>query len=228
MAHKPPTLSTPWAEGPEFHECLQDLPANVALALTKVASKRQWHRGDVILRQGAKQSSVVICEKGRFAAMVAGPDGSDTLLRFLLSGELVGLPSVLAGTPAPSSVVASTDAETLHIERNEFISVLTRFPEGAIGIAVLLSHRLSELFRFVEMTSNRSLGDRVNYALRRLGRRNGEARKDGTTRLKVTQNEIATAAGASRQRVHLELKRLQTQGLISLGYGEIVIKTDKL
>ena len=72
------------------------------------------------------------------------------------------------------------------------------------------------------------MSERVNYALRRLCRRNGEPDKNGMTRLKITQGEIATAAGASRQRVHLELRRLQAQGLISLGYGEIIIKTDKL
>ena len=65
-------------------------------------------------------------------------------------------------------------------------------------------------------------------ALQRLCRRNGKPGKNGTTRLTITQSEIATAAGASRQRVNLELKRLQTLGLIKLGYGETVIMTNKL
>lgn len=228
MDHRPNNASTPWADGPAFHECLQDLPAQVVEALNKVATKRHWRRGDVVQAQGQVQHSVMVCQKGRLAAMVASPSGSDTLLRFLLVGEMVGLPSVLAGTLAPSSVVANSEAETLSIERQAFIQVLTEFPEGAIGIAVLLSNRLSELFRFVEMTAHRTLSERVNYALRRLCRRNGEPDKNGMTRLKITQGEIATAAGASRQRVHLELRRLQAQGLISLGYGEIIIKTDKL
>ena len=50
----------------------------------------------------------------------------------------------------------------------------------------------------------------------------------GITRLKVTQGELADAAGASRQRVHLELKRLESLDLIELGYGQVIIKTDKL
>jgi CRP-like cAMP-binding protein len=78
------------------------------------------------------------------------------------------------------------------------------------------------------MTSHRSLNERVIYALRRLARRNGEPGREGTTRLKVTQGELATAAGASRQRVHIELKRLESLGLIDLGYGQVIIKTDKL
>jgi CRP/FNR family cyclic AMP-dependent transcriptional regulator len=228
MDTQPPHTATPWAEGPQFNECLRDLPAEVAQALTDVATKRLWRRGDVVIRQGQHQGTVVVCQQGRLAVMVAGPSGSDTLLRFVLKGELMGLPSVLADTPASTSIVASGSAETLHIERSAFFEVLRKYPEGAIGVAVLLSHRLAEVFRFVEMTSHRTLTERVTYALRRLARRNGEPDTSGSTKLKVTQDELATAAGASRQRVHLELKRLQSLGLISLGYGEIVIKTDKL
>lgn len=219
---------TPWAEGPQFHECLQDLPMPVQQALRAVGERRHWRRGQVLLQQGQAVSQVVVCLQGRLAVNVAGPSGSDTLLRFLNDGEMFGLPSVLAGTAAPTSVVASGPAQTLQIERGKFIDVLTRHPEGAIGIAVLLSHRLSELFRFVEMTSHRTLTERVRYALRRLARRNGELDATGATRIKVTQAELATAAGASRQRVHLELKQLQASGLIDLGYGLITVKTDRL
>jgi CRP-like cAMP-binding protein len=228
MPAQPPHAATPWADGPQYHEGLHDLPENVTQALMDVGTKQTWRRGEFIQRQGQKQGHVVVCLKGRFAVMVAGPSGSDTLLRFATQSEIVGMPTVLAGMPAPTSIVANGPAETLHILRNDFISVLTRYPEGAISIAVLLSHRLAELFRFVEMTSHRSLNERVIYALRRLARRNGEPGREGTTRLKVTQGELATAAGASRQRVHIELKRLESLGLIDLGYGQVIIKTDKL
>jgi CRP/FNR family cyclic AMP-dependent transcriptional regulator len=228
MSNQPPHDATPWAEGPQYHEGLQDLPPEVAKALMGVGTKRIWRKGDLVQRQGHKQGHVVVCLKGRFAVMVAGPSGSDTLLRFAIEGEIVGMPTVLAGMPAPTSIVASGAGETLHIARSDFVSVLTRYPEGAIGVAILLSHKLAELFRFVEMTSHRTLHERVIYALRRLARRNGEPGKAGTTKLKVTQGELATAAGASRQRVHLELKRLQSMGLIDLGYGSVTIKTDKL
>lgn len=220
--------ATPWAEGPQYREGLQDLPPEVTAALMAVGTRHTWRTGQVIQRQGENQGHVMVCLKGRFAIMIAGPSGSDTLLRFAIDGEIVGMPTVLADMPAPTSIVASAAGETLHIARSDFISVLARFPEGAIGIAVLLSHRLAELFRFVEMTSHRSLSERVTYALRRLARRNGEPGEAGTTRLKVTQGELATAAGASRQRVHLELKRLEALGLVDLGYGQVVIKTDKL
>ena len=167
--------------------------------------------------------------QGRLAVDLAGPSGADTLIRFLNEGELVGIATALAGTPAPTSIVSNNASQTLHIERNAFIQVLKDHPEGAIAVVVLLSHRLTELFRFIEMTSNRSLTERVRYALSRLAVRNGKVNDSGETVLDVTQADMAKAAGASRQRVHLELQRLQALGVISLGYGSItVLKLDAL
>lgn len=228
MQTKTSHAATPWTEGPQYHEGLQDLPPDVRQALMDIGTKRSWRRGEFIQKQGQKLGQVVVCLKGRFAVMVAGPSGNDTLLRFLTQGEIVGLPAVLADIPAPNTIVANGSGETLHIARKDFINVLTRYPQGAISVAVLLSHRLAELFRYVEMTSHRTLNERVIYALRRLARRSGEPSKTGVTLLKVTQGELATATSASRQRVHLELKRLEAMGLIELGYGQVIIKTNRL
>jgi DNA-binding GntR family transcriptional regulator len=42
-------------------------------------------------------------------------------------------------------------------------------------------------------------------------------------RLRLTQEDLARAVGASRQRVNEALKRLQSQGRIELGYRRIVV-----
>jgi len=135
----------------------------------------------------------------------------------------VGLPDVLAGLPVPVTIKALGPAQTLHVDRHDFIQALRAHPEGAIGVAVLLSRRLGELFRFLEMSSARPLADRVAYALQRLARSHGVLEIDGALRLRITQAELAMAAGASRQRVHLELQRLQAEGRLRLGYGTVTL-----
>ena len=41
--------------------------------------------------------------------------------------------------------------------------------------------------------------------------------------MKVTQAELAMAARASRQRVHLVLQQWQAQGWVTLGYGGLTL-----
>lgn len=232
----PPTGPLPGLGTPEkpaagtgsFHERLQDLPPEVAAELARVGSRRAWRRGQMVLRQGAHSHAIVVALQGRLSVTLGSPDGRSTLMRWLDEGEVLGLADVLAGLPSPVSVQAQGPATTLQIERDAFVQVLRQHPEGAIGIAVLLSRRVGDLFRYIEMTSARPLADRVAYALQRLARSQGRPDSEGHLRLKVTQADLAMAANASRQRVHLALQRLQADGHIRLGYGTVTLLTNDL
>jgi CRP-like cAMP-binding protein len=109
------------------------------------------------------------------------------------------------------------------VPRADFVALLRRHPDGAIATAVLVSRRLGALFQFLERSQGRPLADRVTYALQRLARSQGQADAAGALRLRITQAELADAAGASRQRVHLVLQQLQAQGRIRLGYGWVTL-----
>jgi CRP-like cAMP-binding protein len=176
-----------------------------------------------VLHQGQHSGELTVALQGRIAAVLGRADGSDTLLRWLDEGELVGLPDVLAHLPSPVSVVAQGPAQTLHLDRQAFVAVLQQHPDGALGVAMLLARRLGELFRFVELTGARPLADRVDFALRRLARSQGQDDGQGGWRLALTQAELATAAGASRQRVHLALRQMQAQGRVTLGYRTVTL-----
>jgi CRP/FNR family cyclic AMP-dependent transcriptional regulator len=204
-------------------ERLQDLPPELAADLLRVGSRRVWRRGQVVVRQGTHSQAIMVGLQGRLAATLGRADGHDTLLRWLDDGELVGLADALAGMPAPVSVVAHGAASTLHVGREAFIRLLRQHPDGAISVAVLLSRRLGELFRYIEMTGSQPLADRVAFALQRLARSQGQADGAGGTRLKITQADLAAAAGASRQRVHLALQRMRADGRITLGYGWVTL-----
>lgn len=210
----------PLAQG----ERLQDLTADAAQALADAGARRRWRRGQVVLHQGQAVGQVVVALEGRLAVRLQSPGGRETLLRALAPGELVALAAVLAGTPFPVTLVAQGPAATLHIERAAFIGVLRRHPEAAIGIATLLSHRLNELFHYLEhATGGSTLPERVQHALQRMRSSHGEPLPDGRLRLRTTQAEVAEAAGGSRQRVHAELQRLQAEGRLQIGYRSLIL-----
>ena len=55
------------------------------------------------------------------------------------------------------SIVAQGPARSLHVARADFIDLLRQHPDGAIAIAVLVSHRLGALFQYVDRSQGRSL-----------------------------------------------------------------------
>lgn len=214
------TLSQP---GASFQERLQDLPPAVAERLMAVGACRKWRRGQTLVHQGVRSGAVMACLQGRLAIMLSSSSGRDVLLRWLDAGEIVGLADVLANCPSPVSIVAQGSATTLHVAREDFVGVLQQLPEGALAIAVLLSRRVIELFDYVEMTGAQALPERLMFALKRLVRSQGVACATGGMWVKVTQAELATAARASRQRVHLVLRQWQAQGRVTLGYGGLTL-----
>jgi len=222
-ARLPVTLQTDPADGPRFGCRLADLPPALAQAVQAAGRRRQWRGGQTVVRQGEPTGTVTVVLSGRLAAVLNGVEGHETLLRWLEAGEIVGLADVLASLPAPTRLVTRGPAQTLHLDRAQFLALLRAHPEGAIAVAELLSRRLCELFRYIERTAARPLAERVAFALQRLTATHGERAAGGATVLKVTQGELAMAAGASRQRVHAELKRLAAEGRLSLGYGRVTL-----
>lgn len=206
-----------------LHERLQDLPPAMADALRAVGRQRQWRAGQVVVRQGDSGGMLVVALQGRLSASLGSADGEELLLRWLESGDLIGLVDVLAGLPSPATIVAQGLASCLHVGRADFLRVLAEQPAGAVGIAMLLARRLGGLFRALEQQQTRPLIDRVGFALTRLARSSGEPDGQGGLRLKITQAELAKAAGASRQRVHLALRELQARGRVTLGYRTLTV-----
>ena len=224
-AGAPPAVAqdAPSQAGASFQERLQDLPPALAERLMAVGACRKWRRGQTLVHQGARSGAVMACLQGRLAIMLSSSSGRDVLLRWLDAGEIVGLADVLADLPSPTTIIAQGPATTLHVTREDFVGVLQQQPEGALAIAVLLSRRVIELFDYVEMTGAQALPERLMFALKRLVRSQGVACTTGGVWVKVTQAELATAARASRQRVHLVLRQWQAQGRVTLGYGGVTL-----
>jgi CRP-like cAMP-binding protein len=94
----------------------------------------------------------------------------------------------------------------------------------ADAVSRFLGARLSEALELVAAQSQLRLDDRLLAALQHFAQRNGEPLPEGRVRLLLTQEDLARAVDASRQRVNQALRRLQTQGMVELGYRCIDIR----
>lgn len=96
-----------------------------------------------------------------------------------------------------------------------------------------LSHRVTPLLRILGLRINQlfdtladrgihSLDQRVWARLERIAKFNSVKVPDGMM-LRVSQSDLAQASSASRQRVNQQLRHFQKQGLIRIGYRNIVL-----
>ena len=191
-------------------------------ALHSVGVLRQWTEGQVVLSRGQATSTALLLVKGRLRVSVTTPEGEEQLLRWMLPGEISGLSSVFAETTYPADLVTVGTTQVLHIERTRLIDLITRDPVVAVDLLRILGLRINQLLDTLADQTMHSLEQRVWAALERIAKFNSVAVPDGVM-LSVSQSDLAQAASASRQRVNQQLQHFQDQGLIRLGYRNIVL-----
>ena len=196
--------------------------AHTAQALRAIGVTRRWRAGAVVINRGQSSTAAFLLLQGRLRVSVPTLDGQEQLLRWLVPGEISGLSSVIAGLPYPADILAATDSEVLLIGRPRLVALLQAQPTVAFELLRVLGVRINQLIDALADQSIRSLPQRVEAALTRVAQSNGEPAEEGW-RLHVTQEDIARAAGASRQKVNIHLQRLQAQGRLRLGYRSVVV-----
>jgi CRP-like cAMP-binding protein len=140
----------------------------------------------------------------------------------MLPGEISGLSSVFAETTYPADLVSVGQTQVLHIERTRLIDLISCDPVVAVDLLRILGLRINQLLDTLADQGMNSLEQRVWAALERIAKFNSVKVADGLM-LRVSQSDLAQAASASRQRVNQQLRHFQQQGLIRLGYRNIVL-----
>ena len=199
------------------------LSKELILSLKSTGRIRQWRRGQTVVQYGQAVSNVSICLSGQFSVLLNSIDGHSQLLRYMVEGELYGVPSAFANAPFPTDLLCVQDGSTLDIPKAAFEARLRRDPDFAIALIQNLSSRVAELFSLMEADLLPSLRARVYQALRRLAMHHGRSKKSGDLNLNLSQGDIASAVHASRQKVHQELKKMESDGLLQLGYRSITL-----
>lgn len=196
-------------------------PATVQ-SLRRAGTVRIWQAGQVVMSRGQPTTAAQLLLSGRLRVSVSTPEGDEQLLRWLIPGEITGLSSVLANSDYPSDLLATETSEVLHIERHSLVQQIERDPSVALDLLRVLGLRVNQLIDAIGERSVHSLEQRVQAALDRFAKFNGVPVPEGLM-LKVSQDDIAHAAGASRQRVNIQLRQMQAQGHIRLGYRHVVL-----
>lgn len=191
-------------------------------ALHLVGSRRKWANGKVLIARGQTSQTAILVLSGRLRVVTISPGGEEHLMRWLEPGEITGLSSVLADTPFPADLIAAGPTEVLHIDRQRLIDLIRTDGETALAIVRVLSLRVIQLVDIITEHALVSLEHKVWSALQRLATYHGIP-VPGGIKLRVSQSDIARAVAASRQRVNIQLQRLQHRGLIRLEYRCITL-----
>ena len=205
----------------ETFQSLADPDIDAVLAR---AILRRVTRGDIILRRGDPNAGMIVVVAGRVRVSVVSEDGKEVTLTVLGQNEVLGEMSLLDGEPSSADVTAHEDCTLLVIERGQFLNLLRQNGNLCLNLMAMLTRRLRRANAALEDMALLDLPTRLGRLLTRLARDYGIPVRTGTRiEVKLSQKDLSTLVGASREKVNKQIRQWEEDGLIGKDSGRMVV-----
>ncbi len=198
------------------------LPAVLQSIIVERAIPRCYGKGAFIIDEGAPPRGLFALLEGRVHVVRGIAESEQALIHVGEPGMWFGEHGVLSGRPALASIVAATNARTLLLPVAEFQRIVVDEPRYYPQFAALLFERYATVFRYASEARAVPAEDWLWTRLQDLAaNRRRDAQVQGPVDINVSQTELATMVGVSRQTLCMLLGRLQERGQIDVGYKRI-------
>jgi CRP-like cAMP-binding protein len=164
--------------------------------LAASCSHRRLERNDVVFGEGAEADELFVVDTGRIAIANRSPDGRESVVALMESGDLFGEMPLFDGEARSAEARALEPSELLAVPYPALRTILQARPELLWGVVALLARRLR--------STDAALADSVFLDVTgRTAKRLLELAGDADTFvMPLTQEELAAMVGASRERVN--------------------------
>jgi CRP-like cAMP-binding protein len=192
--------------------------------VSQAARLRQLERHAFLFHQGDPATSFYILVEGQVRLTQVTPEGHQVLVRFISSGETIGIIAALENTVYPLSAQAVEECQVLAWDSTTLEQLMERYPRIAINGLQLVSQRWRELEeRYLELATER-VERRVAQALLRLVRQVGRKVEGGILiDLPLTRQDLAEMTGTTLYTVSRILSRWEQENLVETGRERVLI-----
>lgn len=205
-----------------FLDCLTPAERSDLWALGR---QRHWPRNAVLCVEGEMAKWVAVLLSGIVKASRYTYDGREVVLGIQGAGMLVGEIEAADGRERHATVAALEPVTALVVSHDEFDDFL-RTHDGAARLFLLaLCERLRDADDKRAEYGASDTADRVSYRLAELAARFGEPDDQGLRiSVAITQDELASWAGSSREAASKALRALRRRGWIETGRRTVLVR----
>ena len=188
-------------------------------AMGSHAIARSYPKNTIIVTEGDQTDSLYIILEGRVKVFVSDDDGHEVLLLTQGAGEYFG-ELVLDEGPRSASVMTLEPARFFVVPKQDFHDFVSKNPAFALSLIEKLISRVRSLTASVKSLALMDVYGRVARLLLELAEESGDTL---AIPQRLTQQDIASRIGASREMVSRILKDLSTGGYLTQSRSGIVL-----
>jgi CRP-like cAMP-binding protein len=214
------------ARMPLFSELTDEERARLAALLRA----RRYARSEVIFLEGDEGTALCLIAEGRIRIQLTGADGREVVITVYGPGEIFGEMALLDGEPRSADAIAQEPSRVFWLQRDDFQAFLEDHPRAAMKMLAALSRRIRHTTRVVQDATFRDVPARLARVLLDLAARDGQTVEDGIRiEARVTQSDLASRVGASRETVNRALRGFEEHSWIRWqGNRIVIVKSDDL
>ncbi|MBO8128566.1 MAG: Crp/Fnr family transcriptional regulator [Peptococcaceae bacterium] len=185
----------------------------------------RYPKGQIIFSADEVADRTYYIEDGYVKIYRLGFDGREITVGSIRNpGELMGVSETLYHGKRTCFARAIADVKLVLLSREQFDSVLQKHPELAVKVASLLAARMRYAESMLHSIVSGRVSARMAVTLLNIGRQCGETTREGIKiKFGLTQEELASMSGLSRQTVSTVLKNLKRENLIKINGRQIII-----
>ncbi len=199
-------------------------------SIEKCLVRRRYPAGQTLFHMGDEGGSLHFIERGRVKVTIPSSSGEELILAILGAGNLLGELSLFDGKPRSATVQALEDTETLCLHREDLLELMRGRFDVVEKILVVLAGRIRDTDTLLADKHFLDITARLAKKILDLGDTFG-VQEGGQVRIgvKITQKDLASMIGATRESINKQLKALRDQGLVRISGGTIeILKRERL
>jgi CRP/FNR family transcriptional regulator, cyclic AMP receptor protein len=176
-------------------------------------------KGTTLFERGDVGGTMYVVNAGRIEISIITELGRKIVLNQIPSGHCFGEIGMIDTLERTASAVALEDSILLPVSRSTFMEAVCNNPQLSINLMEILCERLRWVSDSVEEYALHALDLRLARRLLVLHRNFG----DSENGIRITQNELADFAGATRESANKILMHWKAEGLVDVKRGNIIL-----
>lgn len=206
------------------HSALGSLPEADRLSLMQWSTIRVLQRRETIFRCGDPGRTVVLVLEGYVKLSTALADGREVVLEIVGPGGCFGELAVLNKWPREADAMTLSRCRVLAIDGRQFTQVIERRPEGMLAVTRMVSERLQRAMEQVVDALVLPAPARLAKALILLAKLRSSGLHHGDRiPLRLSQSELGSMTGLTRESVNKHLGAWRDAGWILLSRGSVTL-----
>ena len=184
-----------------------------------------YKKGQAVFVTGTRPNGIFCINKGKIKIYKTGAYGKEQIIRFVLSGDLLGLRSFFCERNYTSTAVAIEDSTLCFIGRKDFQSLLDKYPQITSSVIASLSDLLDEANIKITSLAQKPVRERLAETLLTLNKI-FKPEAPSTAKysvLTLSRKDIANLVGTATETIIRLLSEFKRENLISIKGRKITI-----